>query len=399
MSRSRAEKREETMASATSLDTVGGVGGKELDSYGAIAREHALKTALADATRLAAVWGGKVLMWTYGESCIIVKIKVKKKSIYIGFNVEGLGTKILVADLIRLMPGFPGFSAEQLARLNFEGGVSAVAMSINDLITLGVMPLLYGQLVECGSKKWLQDLVRADAISDGVSSACLETGTIWGPGETAQYSGLVISDRATLGGGSLGLVPPDCKPIKPKRIKRGDRIIFLPSSGIHANGLSTVRDLVKDQNVELRYDTMMSDGRAFGGAILTPTRLYVMAVEALMMAGILPSYAINITGGGMRKLMRALRDLMYVVTFLPTPQPEFLAIQKAAGFSDREMYAAFNMGIGFAIIVRPKHFEAAMAILSSLGFEPMDGGFVSEGERSVELPDIEPYKGETLGVR
>lgn len=359
-----------------------------LKSYEAIAQAAAARTLEALLSNLKAM-GIKVLRWTIGTSSVLICIKVGKHKRWLAFNLEGLGTKGLAADEIREMVGFAGYTPEQLDYIHRESGISAAAMSFNDLIVHGGVPFLYGQHVEFGDPDWTKDLIRATAITDGTAEACIESGGAWLLGETAQLEDVLFPGKASLSGASLGMVPKGRKPFDYRRMKPGDRILLLPSSGVHANGLTGIRKLVSNPEIDLQWDTKLPDGRLFGKAVLTPTRLYAPGVVALHEAGIRAIACHNITGGGFRRPLRYKLPWSYVINQLPPRPAEFEVIQKAAGWNDEQMYSAANNGTGFMIIVRAKDEDKACRALQLAGLPAWRGGeVVDHGDPHVELTEL-----------
>jgi phosphoribosylformylglycinamidine cyclo-ligase len=171
--------------------------------------------------------------------------------------------------------------------------------------------------------------------------------------------------------------------------------VLIDSSGLHANGATLARSVAKSLPDGLR--TEMPDGTQFGDALLTPSVIYVPLVAELRKRGIKPSYLAHITGHGMRKLMRATQDLVYVIDELPPVPPvlEFLAEQ--AGMSERDAYGTFNMGAGWAVYVEPEFAEQVVEAAAASGMNAHVAGHVEAGERAVELtgPGIS-YSGSEL---
>lgn len=389
--RLQAGKREEIVSD---LNRGAGVDVDGIDDFGAMAREHANASKVPTARLFR--YGGRFLKWTDGESCAIIKIG----GLYIGLNVEGEGTGSIATDGTRKL------DKVKHAKLHATDGISASAMSLNDLITLGVMPLLYQPHIGFGGAQWLKDRDRSIAILEGLLHAALTTGTIWAGGETAQLSNLVVQNRVALEGGSVGIVPPRHKPLNPKHIKPGDRVLLFRSNGVHSNGLSAIRKIAD----KIGYDHQLSDGSLFGEAVRKPTTLYVELMECLMLdPKVELKYGINITGSGWRKLMRAPQPWGYRMNGdIPDPQPEFTVIQEhhPDGLDLEDMYANYNMGAGFAVIVSAESVRRVMKLARKLDvpIEVYDAGEVhfpnEAGNKyvSIRYHNI-LFEGETLGVR
>jgi len=164
-----------------------------------------------------------------------------------------------------------------------------------------------------------------------------------------------------------------------RAVRAGDRIIGLPSSGMHCNGYTLVRRVLRDAAITV-MDPVPKSGRPWGEVLIEPTRIYVRPVLAAVRKARVTGLA-NITGGGLRNLIRLKAGVEFRVTDPLPPQPEFLAIQQLAGIEDREMFQTFNMGMGFAAIAPPKSVEAALEVLRALRARVV--GEVARGEGAV----------------
>jgi phosphoribosylformylglycinamidine cyclo-ligase len=318
------------MASVTQSDLIGY---DALDRYKRIAQEVTARSR-GDIGRLDL----EFVEWTRGES--VQLYEHKRYDFYLAQVNEGLGTKNLVAD-------------EMYWRNNWRSydraiAIDTVNMIVNDMITGGAVPISVPQHVAMGSKAWLKSEVRVREFLEGWLQACTEARCRYDSGETPILSGLVNVGSAVLSGSAIGIVSPKSRVIR-RNIQAGDAIVLLESSGIHANGLTLARKIAG----ELRegYMTRMANGRLYGEALLDPTYGYVGFMEDCLNADIQIRYAVNITGHGWRKLMRAPEPFEYVIEKVPTAQEIFRFIAEKGGISQRDMYADYNMGAGFALIV------------------------------------------------
>jgi phosphoribosylformylglycinamidine cyclo-ligase len=132
----------------------------------------------------------------------------------------------------------------------------------------------------------------------------------------------------------------------------------------------------------------MPDGAAFGDALLTPSVIYVPLVAELRKRGIEPSYLAHITGHGLRKLMRASSDLVYVVDDLPPVPPVLAFLAEEAGMSERDAYGTFNMGAGWAVYVDRERAQDVVEAAAAAGMRARVGGHIEDGERAVELTGL-----------
>ena len=167
---------------------------------------------------------------------------------------------------------------------------------------------------------------------------------------------------------------------------------------MNANGVSLVRAVAKGLNEG--FGTKIKNGKTFGEEALTKTNIYAKLVQNLLDENIAIHYISNITGHGLRKIMRARGNFTYTIEKLFDPQEVFSFIQKEANLSDYEMYQTFNMGQDYALFLPQSDIQKAQEIVRENGFHSIHVGFVKEGERQVIIaPKGLTYKGETLNLR
>jgi phosphoribosylformylglycinamidine cyclo-ligase len=301
---------------------------------------------------------------------------------------EGLGTKNLVADAMYALTGKSYY--DNIAQC-------AVAMIVNDMITMGALPLSVAMHLAVGDSGWFDDQVRTLDLVNGWKKACDLSGCVWGGGETPTLKGIVDPNTVVLSGSGIGIVKPKRNLIQGS-IQHGDTIVIVESSGIHANGLTLARKIA--DKLPEGYLTKLSDGRAYGAALLDPTIIYVGLVRACMREAIRINYAVNVTGHGWRKLMRATQPFTYVIDTLPTQLPIFDFLQRHGPVDDSEAYGNFNMGAGFALYVHKNDAEDVLDVARCCGLKALVAGHVEKGDRKVIIKpkDLE-YAGETLAVR
>jgi phosphoribosylformylglycinamidine cyclo-ligase len=211
-------------------------------------------------------------------------------------------------------------------------------------------------------------------------------------GEIAQI-GSMLADASggrpmlDLVGTAIGALPAGRNPIDGSGVRAGDVIIGLPSSGLHSNGYSLARHVLFERAKMTLSDRVPGTARHLDDALLQPTRVYVAAVQALWEAGVEPRGLVNVSGGGLLNLGRLAADVSYELDALPPPPPVFGLIAEAGGVSAATMYATFNMGTGFAIVIPAARQQAAMAALKSVGEEPARVGWVTgRPGRAVSVP-------------
>lgn len=303
---------------------------------------------------------------------------------------EGLGTKSLVADAVYRLTGVRSYY-DHIAQ-------DTVAMIVNDMITLGALPLAVAMHLAVGSSDWFHDERRADDLVNGWAQACELARCAWGGGETPTLCGVVEPHAVVLAGSAIGMVKPKERLIR-GNIQAGDAIVLFESSGIHANGLTLARAIA--ERAPDGYLTRLGDGRPFGEALLDPTHIYVGVIEECLNRGIEIHYAVNITGHGWRKLMRAKEPFAYVISDIPSLQPVFEFMQAQGKVDDTEAYGNFNMGAGFAIYVPEKDVSAILDVVRAFPFKALLAGHIekSDTKRVIIQPKGLDYAEESLAVR
>lgn len=327
---------------------------------------------------------------TRGESAYVWK----QGNILMASAIEGLGTKNLVADDMRKI-----VDPERSRRTYYDAiGYDTVATVINDLITVGAKPLVMHAYWAIEDNSWLADTERMKDLINGWKDGCDDAGAAWGGGETPTMKNIVVPGTCELGGSAVGIIEKEKNLITDNKLKVGDRILLLKSNGINANGLSLARAIAK--KLPKGYGTKLNNGKMYGEEILKKTNIYVKLIQDLIEQNIDIHYISNITGHGLRKIMRARPDFTYVVEKIFDPEELFLFIQKHANISDYEIYQTYNMGMDYAVFLPEKDIKKAQKIVKENGFESLDAGVVEEGKKQVIIkPKNLAYKAETLDLR
>jgi phosphoribosylformylglycinamidine cyclo-ligase len=295
-----------------------------------------------------------------GESAYLVETPDE----FLAHVEEGLGTKNLVADALLKLP--------HQGRPYYQIGIDTVAAIVNDLLTVGALPMVVAMHAAVGSAKWFENADRARDLAEGFAEGCRRAGAVWGGGETPALKGLVNDDA----------------------------IILLASSGVHANGLTLCRELAA--RLPQGYLAPLSDGRTYGDALLDPSVIYSPFIAACQRENVPLHYAVHMTGHGWRKLMRLAEPLVYRITQLAPRLPIFDFIAQAAGLDAREMYGTFNMGAGFAVYVAPADVPRCLALAEQVGIRAWQAGVIEkQGARKAVV--IEPlgveFAEDTLQIR
>jgi len=354
--------------------------------YAAIdpAKVLAQRAAAATAGMLAR-WGMAEVAGSRGESAYVWA----ENDAYRVLVLECLGTKNLVADAVRPITGRTHYDA--IAQ-------DTVAMIVNDVAAVGAQPQVVNAYWAIGDSAWFEDRERAADLVTGWAEACRRAGAAWGGGETPALSGVVAPGAIDLAGACVGLIRPKSRLALGERLAPGDAVVLLESNGIHANGLSLARRIAR--RLEDGYATDIGGGMGYGEALLQPTHLYARIVADVLDAGVDVRYMSNITGHGWRKLMRARRDLRYVMHFVPPVGPLFRFLCDRGELTMEEAYGSLNMGAGFAVYCPAGSVGAVVAVAADHGIEAWPAGRVEDGRREVVIEPLGlTFGGHSLEVR
>jgi len=284
---------------------------------------------------------------------------------------DGVGTKVKLAAEFKIYDSV---------------GIDCVAMNVNDLIVQGAEPLFF--LDYLGLSKL--DPANTTAMIAGVAKGCEIAGCALIGGECAEMPDIYAPGDFDVAGFCVGVVEHARLKKQPKA-KPGDIVIALPSSGVHSNGYTLVRRIVKDAKLSYTKTYAELGGKRLIDVLLEPTRIYAKAIVGLIDA-LGNEQAISgmahITGGGLPgNVCRALgSDVDALISAKAWEAPAiFPFLQKHGGVETNEMYRVFNMGVGYTIIVRPKSAERVMKILRKLGEQPFPIGVIAKGKGDAQV--------------
>ena len=282
-------------------------------------------------------------------------------------GTDGCGTKVKLA---------------QLMDKHDTIGIDAVAMCVNDIICCGAKPLFFLDYIACG-KNYPEKIA---AIVGGVAEGCVQSGAALIGGETAEHPGMMPVEDYDLAGFAVGIVDKK-KILDNKRMKAGDVVIALASSGVHSNGFSLVRKVFDiDHNpAELYVPNEALGGKSIAETLLTPTKIYVKSVLKLLEAVDVKGIS-HITGGGFyENIPRSLPDGLSakITKSAVKVLPIFDLIAKVGNVPERDMYNTYNMGVGMSIVVPADEVEKALAILRDCGEDAYVIGEIIEGDEGV----------------
>ncbi len=262
-------------------------------------------------------------------------------------------------------------------------GIDCVAMCVNDIICCGAKPQFFLDYVAVGKNV----PERVAQIVGGVAEGCVQAGCALVGGETAEMPGFYPEDEYDLAGFSVGVVDKS-KILDKETMQEGDVLIALPSSGVHSNGFSLVRKVfqVEKGGLDRRYADL---GQTLGETLLTPTRIYVKPVLALLEAGVRIHSVSHITGGGFyENIPRSLAEGMTarIERSAVRVLPIFEIIAREGGIPERDMFNTFNMGVGMCLTVAAEDVDLALDSLADAGENGAYAlGEIVRGEGGIEL--------------
>ena len=281
-------------------------------------------------------------------------------------GTDGVGTKIKLAFLMDKHDTI---------------GIDCVAMCVNDVACSGAKPLFFLDYIACG-KNYPEKI---EQIVKGVADGCVMSGCALVGGETAEHPGMMPNEEYDLAGFTVGVGEKD-KLVTGEHLKAGDAIIGVASSGVHSNGFSLVRKVfdINEKTIDVYYDEL---GAKLGETLLTPTRIYVKPLLALM-DEIRVNAISHITGGGFyENVPRMLNDdtLAVIEKDKCFKLPIFDLIQKTGNIPEHDMYNTFNMGTGLMLAVDSDKADEAVRILQANGEQAKIIGEIKSGEKGVEI--------------
>ena len=264
-------------------------------------------------------------------------------------GTDGVGTKLKIAFLMDK---------------HDTVGIDCVAMCVNDIICAGAKPLFFLDYIACGKNvpERIADIVK------GVCDGCVQSGAALIGGETAEMPGFYPIDEYDLAGYCTGIVDKD-KIIDNKTMQEGDVVIALPSSGVHSNGFSLVRKVFDVENADIKSPVAELGDKSIGETLLTPTRIYVKPILALLEQVKVKGIS-HITGGGFyENIPRSIPDGLgaRIVENDVRILPIFDLIAKTGNISRRDMFNTFNMGVGMSVVVAKEDVDRALSILREQG--------------------------------
>ena len=322
-------------------------------------KEHVKKTMRPE------VLGG---LGGFSGAFSLAKIKEMEEPVLLS-GTDGCGTKVKLAFIMDKHDTI---------------GIDAVAMCVNDVACAGGEPLFFLDYIACG--KNIPEKIAT--IVSGVAEGCRQSECALIGGETAEHPGLMPEDDYDLAGFAVGVA--DKKDIiTGEKIKAGDTLIGIASSGVHSNGFSLVRKVFEKELTKEGLNTYYDElGTTLGEALIAPTRIYVKALKAVKEAGVKINGCSHITGGGFyENIPRMLPEGARAVVKKDSYEVPaiFKLMQKKGDITEEMMYNTFNMGLGMVIAVNTEDVDAVVKAIESAGDKAFVVGNIEAGEKGVTL--------------
>ncbi len=308
-------------------------------------------------------------------------------------NIEGLGTKNKIADSVyqEWLEKKRIVDAMETKRLYRNLGQCTAAMSELDVLSMGADTFLYLDIISAGNSQWFSgDPERVRELLMGYRIRADEVGFAIPQGETPELKGIIYPDTLDLAGTATGLIRPRTRLIDGSKIRRGDTIFGLSSSGIHSNGLTKAREIA--EKLPDGLFTRLKKIKTLGEELLTPTASYTRPVMEMFEQGVDIHYLQPITGHGWEKIARSPREFTYKISNVPSVSgtifADLIILGKKVGedMSDEKNYYRWNMGVGYVVIAPGEYGCKITNAAAKHGIKTFNLGYVDGGPRQVVMP-------------
>ena len=272
---------------------------------------------------------------------------------------DGVGTKIEIANMIKKFDTI---------------GIDLVAMSVNDLIVQGAKPILFLDYISINKI----NLKKLKSILKGIVKGCQISGCELVGGETAEMPGTYEKDKFDIAGFAVGIVDEN-KILNKDRIRKNDIILAVPSNGVHSNGYSLIRHILKKKKINLRKNKFLKK------ELIKPTKIYVKEILNLNQKKLINGCA-NITGGGLQENIQRIipNRLCAEINLKKIKTLKIFRWLKNNNISDQEMLKTFNCGVGFCLIIKPKNLKKINKYFSK-NFRPYPIGKIINAKKKIKL--------------
>ena len=292
--------------------------------------------------------------------------KVKNPVLVSG--TDGVGTKLKIAFLMDK---------------HNTVGIDCVAMCVNDVICCGARPLFFLDYIAVGKNV----PERVASIVEGVAEGCVQSGCALIGGETAEMPGFYPVDEYDLAGFAVGVVDKK-KILNNKKMQEGDVVIALPSTGVHSNGFSLVRKVFDVEKADIKTPLESLGGKSLGETLLTPTKIYVKSIMALLDSKVNVRAISHITGGGFyENIPRSIPEGFgaKIEKSAVKVLPVFDMLAKTGNISERDMFNTFNMGVGMSVVVKKEDADKAVRVLRLAGENAYIMGEIVKSDNKIEI--------------
>jgi len=274
-------------------------------------------------------------------------------------STDGVGTKIEIANILKKYDTI---------------GIDLVAMCVNDLIVQGAKPMIFLDYISINKI----DLKKLKSLIKGVIKGCKISGCELVGGETAEMPGTYSKGKFDIAGFSVGVVD-EKKILNKKKIKKNNLILAIPSSGIHSNGYSLIRDILDKKKINLKKTKFLKK------ELLKPTKIYVKEVLSLIKNNLINGCA-NITGGGINdNIKRIIPDRLTAnINLNKIKIKKIFSWLKENNIDDKEMLRTFNCGVGFCLIIDPKNLDKVKKFFTN-EYKPYVIGKIISGKNKIKL--------------
>ncbi|MCW2715927.1 MAG: phosphoribosylformylglycinamidine cyclo-ligase, partial [Frankiales bacterium] len=287
-------------------------------------------------------------------------------------STDGVGTKLAIA---------------QALDKHDTVGIDLVGMVVDDLVVCGAEPLFMQDYIACGQVV----PERIAEIVGGIAAGCELAGCALVGGETAEHPGLMPADHYDIAGTGVGVVEED-QCLGPDRVRAGDVVLAMGSSGLHSNGFSLVRHVLL-QGARMRLEAIVDElGGPLGEELLVPTRIYALDCLSLIAESDVHAFS-HVTGGGLAgNLARVLPQHLSATVDRSTwrPQPIFELVRAKGRVEAAEMERTFNMGVGMVALVAPEDVDRSLALLTARHVPVWVAGEVVDGDGGVTMTGSHP---------
>jgi len=294
-----------------------------------------------------------------GSFASITNIPKTFQSPQIVASTDGVGTKIEIANILKKYDTI---------------GIDLVAMCVNDLIVQGAKPMIFLDYISINKI----DLKKLKSLIKGVIKGCKISGCELVGGETAEMPGTYSKGKFDIAGFSVGVVD-EKKILNKKKIKKNNLILAIPSSGIHSNGYSLIRDILDKKKINLKKTKFLKK------ELLKPTKIYVKEVLSLIKNNLINGCA-NITGGGINdNIKRIIPDRLTAnINLNKIKIKKIFSWLKENNIDDKEMLRTFNCGVGFCLIIDPKNLDKVKKFFTN-EYKPYVIGKIISGKNKIKL--------------